>query len=101
MGRERIKAVSDDFNRDDYIVSRSWRFTGVRTTVAGLHASVLLGLPVLIPATWLGLFRPVLLVWVAYVVFVFYLNSKWKITPFEWLMMMRTRFVKGNKWLVR
>lgn len=91
----------EEFDRSEVIVSERWRFTGAPTTVGGLHASVLLGLPAFIPASWLGLFKPVLLIWLGYVGFVFYLNSKWKITPFEWLRMMLTRFVKGNKWLVR
>lgn len=91
----------DDFDRDDVLVSDLWRFTSAPTTVAGLHVSVLLGLPAMIPAAALGVWRPVSLVWLAYVGFVFYLQSKWRISPVEWGRMLFTRFVKGNKWLVR
>lgn len=91
----------DEFDREDVIVSERWRFTSATTTVGGLHVSILLGLPAMIPALWLGVWRPVFFVWLAYVGFVFYLKSKWKITPFEWMRALFTRFVKGNKWLVR
>lgn len=91
----------EKFDRADVIVSTRWRFTSAPTTVAGLHASVLLGFPAMLAALPLGVWRPVVCVWLAYMGFVFYLNSKWKITPFEWVRMLFTRFVKGNKWLVR
>lgn len=91
----------DEFDRAEVIVSERWRFTSARTTVMGLHASVLLGLPAILAALALGIFRPVMLLWVAYIGFVIYLKSKWKITPIEWGCMLYTRFVKGNKWLVR
>ena len=91
----------DEFDRSDVIVSDRWRFTAAPTTVMGLHGSVLLGVLFLIPAVWLGIFRPVLILWVGYVAFVIYLKAKWKISPFDWFGMMFTRFVRGNKWLVR
>lgn len=94
-------SAEEEFDRDDVIVSERWRFTGAPTTVMGLHASVLLGLLAAIPATLLGVFKPVLILWMCYIGFVIYLNMKWKITPFEWARMMFTRFIKGNKWLVR
>lgn len=95
--------MSDDyeFDRSSVIVSERWRFTGVPTTVAGLHSSILLGLPAMIPAAWMGMFKPVAFGWLVYAGLIYYLNAKWKITPFEWVRMMITRFVKGNKWRVR
>lgn len=95
------KSSEEEFDRQDVIVSDLWRFTGVRTTVAGLHSSVLLGLPAMLPAAAFGAFRPVMFVWVFYIGFVYYLNAKRKITPFDWIKMMVTRFLKGNKWQVR
>ncbi|WP_299592555.1 hypothetical protein [uncultured Tateyamaria sp.] len=91
----------EEFDRDSVIVSDKWRFANVPTTVGGLNSSILLGLPPLIPAAWMGTVKLTLFVWIAYIAFVYYLNTKWKITPYEWVLMMNTRFLKGNRWRVR
>lgn len=91
----------EDFDPDSVEVSTMWRFTGVPTTVGGLHSSVLVPVLFLAPAAWMGIFKPVALFGIVYVLFAFWLNMKWKISPVIWLKMQITRFVKGNRWPVR
>jgi uncharacterized membrane protein len=94
-------AQDDEFDRKDVIVSDLWRFTGAPTTVAGLHPSVLIGLPAMLLSLTVGLFRAVFFLWLLYIGFVYYLHSKHKISPIDWVKMKKTRFLKGNKWQVR
>lgn len=90
--------MSEDFDRQDYIVDVEWRWTSVPATVVGLHSSVLLGIPVVFASL---LSKWAILGWLAYIVFVVLLKTRHNLSPFEYARMKFVKLVTGNKWSVR
>lgn len=90
--------MSDEFDRQDYIVDVEWRWTSAPATVLGLHSSVLLGIPVVFAAL---LSKWAILGWLGYIIFVILLKTRHNLSPFEYARMRFVKLVTGNKWSVR
>lgn len=90
--------MADEFDKQDYILDVEWRWTSVPVSVVGLHASVLLGFPLVFAAL---LSKWAFLVWVLYIALVAILHVKHGLSPFDYAKMRFTRLVTGNRWSVR
>lgn len=90
--------MSEEFDRQDYIVDVEWRWTGVPANVLGLHSSVLLGIPLVFASL---LSKWAIFAWIAYIVLVAMLKMRFNLSPFEYIQMKILKLMTGNRWSVR
>lgn len=93
--------MDDDFNKID------WRWSKLDPTFFGLHASVLLTLPILIVSVWIfgsthhyNILKFIIFLCAIYVGFLIHIARR-SFTPIEYIKYCFYRFIINGEWIVR